>query len=603
MRNPPNSRRVGPGWAVAVLVALGWSAAAPAQVDDPVEDLRQALPITAEAVRSPNALQQRKDQISGIINRLRTLGQLRQALAMTEWKDDHVVPELRRIDQALRAEVGSRFVKGVRAASASNDPTTVRALADMLGEMGSSVRSLDPDDHSGFTRTLAPELVKLASNQALDDLSRAAAARALGKINPDPAVAVPALKALLQQGRSVELRRAAAEGLGTLVRVTGQLQKKGRTQTGVETSREDVIEVARRALPAVAPGVADADKRVRRLSVDAIQQGAAAYAGLIHQPFKSDQLPSKDRKPSEPEARVVGDLVTQVLQEQPLVDALTHQGGRLARSLEDPDPGVRLLTRRTLEEMGNVRMRLKRRGETLPLLIDAAKASGLKQDQVQKLEAQSTSLEQQDPLGTALTPAVLVLARDLNDSNVRLRLAAIDFLEMLERKAEPALPVLVKRTNDPDRFVRWSAARTLGRMAPAQPKLVVPAMARLLSDTDLDVRTTAAATLEYYGSQAKAAVPSINEAITRGDAESRVAAMKVLAAIGSKNSVQAIQPLASVLTHPDQRVRKAAAEALGRYGRAAREAVPALRNQLGDDDAEVRRAVSDALLSILGPRE
>ena len=47
-------------------------------------------------------------------------------------------------------------------------------------------------------------------------------------------------------------------------------------------------------------------------------------------------------------------------------------------------------------------------------------------------------------------------------------------------EAVPAIPALVERLGDPDRFVRWAALRTLGRLAPRSPELVVPATARLL---------------------------------------------------------------------------------------------------------------------------
>src|SRR5262249_9024060 len=202
--------------------------------------LRQALSFQLDDLRNPNALPQRKEQLTKLVARLRTLGQLRRALSLPEWKDDSVVPELRNIDRALRAEVGRRLVRGVRAVIAGNAPTAVRAVADMLGDMGTGVRSLDPEDRRGFTRTLTPELVKLVTNPALDDAARQAAARALGKINPDPDVAAPALKTLLQRGTTVGQRRAAVDGLGNLVRTVNQLQRRGKTQTGVETSREEV---------------------------------------------------------------------------------------------------------------------------------------------------------------------------------------------------------------------------------------------------------------------------------------------------------------------------------------------------------------------------
>jgi len=52
------------------------------------------------------------------------------------------------------------------------------------------------------------------------------------------------------------------------------------------------------------------------------------------------------------------------------------------------------------------------------------------------------------------------------------------------------------------------------------------------------------------------------------------------------------------VSDPDPAVRQTAADLLGRFGPAAVAAVPALRRALDDSDAEVRRAATDALLSI-----
>ena len=57
--------------------------------------------------------------------------------------------------------------------------------------------------------------------------------------------------------------------------------------------------------------------------------------------------------------------------------------------------------------------------------------------------------------------------------------------------------------------------------------------------------------------------------------------------------------LAAALSDPDPRVRQIAAEALGRFGSLAASAEPALSKALDDSNADVRKAASDALLSIL----
>jgi len=90
----------------------------------------------------------------------------------------------------------------------------------------------------------------------------------------------------------------------------------------------------------------------------------------------------------------------------------------------------------------------------------------------------------------------------------------------------------------------------------------------------------------------------------RGDPEFRVAVMYVLVSIGPEDTVSAIPLLIQALTDSDARVRRTAAEVLGKYGRAAESAISALRGLLGDDDTEVRQRASDALLNILlAPKE
>ena len=58
---------------------------------------------------------------------------------------------------------------------------------------------------------------------------------------------------------------------------------------------------------------------------------------------------------------------------------------------------------------------------------------------------------------------MLDLAAGLMDPNPRSRLAAVEALETLGDAARPVAPALVRSLQDPDRFVRWAAARTLGK--------------------------------------------------------------------------------------------------------------------------------------------
>jgi HEAT repeat protein len=182
----------------------------------------------------------------------------------------------------------------------------------------------------------------------------------------------------------------------------------------------------------------------------------------------------------------------------------------------------------------------------------------------------------------------------------RLRLTALDVLELLGEDAQAALPAIANVLCDPDRFVRWAAARSIGHIGPRQAPFAVVGLGKLLADPDDNVRLAASATLEAMGPEAKEAMPSLIQAIGSGDAETRVAAIYILAGIGAENVAGAVPALIGALSAEDARVRRAAADMLGRLGPIAAQAVPALQKSLEDDDQDVRINAGEAILSILG---
>src|SRR5581483_12333788 len=93
--------------AAGLLLALNaWGGPARAQ-DDPVEDLQAALAIRLEdlTTQTETVTRFRRETLQKKINRLRTIGQLRRALALEEWKP---------LDTAERKQVADRFIKAVQ---------------------------------------------------------------------------------------------------------------------------------------------------------------------------------------------------------------------------------------------------------------------------------------------------------------------------------------------------------------------------------------------------------------------------------------------------------------------------------------------------------
>src|SRR5262249_35228734 len=124
----------------------------------------------------------------------------------------------------------------------------------------------------------------------------------------------------------------------------------------------------------------------------------------------------------------------------------------LKNALSDADPRVRVLALRALEEMGAARQQFERaaaKGAVLPNVGD--------------------------PLLEGLKIAFPAVLQELTDPvTPEARLKAIDVVETMGRDALAAVPILVRDTADPDRFVRWAAARTLGEIGPADLAETVP---------------------------------------------------------------------------------------------------------------------------------
>jgi HEAT repeat protein len=564
-----------PGIAVFLIVLVGAEIGlADRFPPDPVEEVRLAL-----KSRAPDRnLQQR-------VQALRTVADMRRALGLQEWNT-----EAGGMDEPVRIGLADRFKNEVRRQLKSGPPDIRLAVIDMLAEMGASLRT--EQDPRGIARALAPELAELVKSGDSPRI-REHAARALGLVYPDPKVAVPPLLDLLASV-SIAERRTAVDALVSLLRVANQLSS-GEGAGGVKAERSDIVQLGTAILPLMGRGFSNPDAEVRRLTAEATEQAAAALYNQVPQTRALGDEAS--------EVQGARELLTLARNELlPLMEAFQQQDTVLTKALRDPDVRVRLLIARALEELGNARMRLYAPLFTKPIAAPAPGARGAAPTRGDLLAVSqpAPAAPAGDPLLQTLQTALSTLATLVADPQVAVRLAAIDALEALGPPAAPAAPALVQAMTDPNPFVRWSAARTLGKMAPVESATAVPGLARLLFDTDLDVRLSSTVALDRYGPVAKSAVPALIRATTASDAEMRMAAMHALEGIGT-GAEPAVPALATALSDPDSRVRQVAAAVLGRFGSLAVSAEPALRKALDDPDAEVRRAASEAILSVLQP--
>ncbi|OAI49114.1 hypothetical protein AYO44_18595 [Planctomycetaceae bacterium SCGC AG-212-F19] len=496
--------------------------------------------------------------------------ELASALALDSWKDLDRHVELRAVDAQVREKLIARFEKWVAGQLDRRGPAaldTKLAVLTLLGEMGVNVYRTAGDRKVALAAKFAPKLIPLLKDPNAD--VRAAAARALGKINPDPEPATKAFAEMLAR-ESAQDRRAAADGLAGMMRVLVPMMVSRSSAPVVDMDRAEAVQRARVVAMAAGPGLKQDDPAARRACLEALHLAAHLLAELGN--VLPRDIGAPGRPPTAEEQARIKEYRTEVertsKEVRPLAGAVQAQLDGVIRCLSDATPDVLIAACQALESAAEARNQL-RQGEPAEKSLNG--------------------------LAAAAPP----LAALLPHTDVRVRLAALYVLETMPDLAEPAVPALVKALTDADAFVRWGAVRAVGKRAPADAAAVVPGLGKLIADENGDVRLTALTALERYGPAAKAGVPALVEGVSRGDTLTRLGVIRALGALG-KEAQPAVAALAGALTAAEPEVRVAVAQTLGRLGPLASAAIPALRKALNDANPDVRRATSTALLTILG---
>jgi HEAT repeat protein len=571
---------------------------------DPVEELRQALPRDDVPTPTDAMKKFRRDSLQQLVDELKTIGELRRALALTEWRDDplHAVdPDFRRIDAEMRRRVAERLTNRLQEASKSPNPNTRLAVANLIAEIGPTVRAVG-DDKGGFARSLTPLVITLTGDRDIG--VRQESLRALGSINAKPQEAVKVFEQVLREDPAVGPRRVAADGLGQLVKVITQLARPGVTSSQVQATMADVLQTLERVIGATPVALGDGDPLVRRSGVEALNTSAQVISDSIMDPYPKDKFPPPGRPLIDREAADVAlkyEFARRFVRQpdlrdgrplddlRPVLAALNDQGDVLAKALRDSDPGVRLAGASALMQTAWARQRARQLAFSLPPLP------------AQKLDP-SQLLVGADPLEQFLNRHLATVPPLFGESDVNIRKTAGYALVLLEDRAAPLAEVVNANLTDPERSVRWAAARTMQNLPPDKVIPAVPNLAKLLRDDDFELRKLAAGALANIGPAAAPAIAALADTITFGDSESRREALKAIMAQGPANARKAVPQMIATLQQPDldAKVITAIASALGRIGADAQPAVPHLRRLIGHESAGVRATASEAILAITG---
>jgi HEAT repeat protein len=484
--------------AVVIAVALALPSLALAQRPDAVAPLRAALRADADPSARDAAL---RDRVAA----MESVAELTRALALAEWRDRDADATLAEVDRRHRTEVARRLEIAARSALATGEASRRLGTLDCLASLATS----DGEGRAPceWVAGLSPDLAALVRSGPPG--VRARAASLLGRWHADPATVAPALGVLVRTGK-VDERQAAAKALADCVGLAG---RDIAASNADPTARSRAIATAQAVVPVAAEGLKDKSALVRRRALDAVA-GGAHVLNLLLQASGPAPAPTEDPVPL---ARAFGVL-----------------GASLARALGDPDVPRRLAAIGVAEELAECRSLCAAKGAANRAVADLL-----------------------DPLLAALAAP---LADVLGDADVRVRRAALELVETLGPVAQSAVPAVLKASTDNDPFIRWAAARTLGRLAPAQAATAVPRLTALLDDAELTVRQAAAGALGRFGPAARPAAATLARLTKAKEPELRAAAVAALVRIGPAPSIR--PAIAAAQQDPDEAVRRAVAEAL-----------------------------------------
>ncbi len=597
-RRSPTSRSVITIVASALVLAFTLGAA-DCLANDPVDRLRDALnPGVTEP--TPQQIALRNKSITQIITGLRYLGDLRRAYFLREWGNPADAGEKKSDLEAFKKLIGERIKSTIRAGADGGEPHQLAAamhIAEVAESDIPSERKADGKFAAGFANVLLGDK-GLLKNPSIT--IRQAAIHALGKITPLPD---PALDALTSVIRNDQLgpRRLAAYALYDLVKNAHFLD------------RESELRTIERAIQVATAGLTDADDHVRGHCLEAIKLAAERnldYPWLID-PMR---LNAKDGKIA-PEKEFVK-----------VLEAYALATPKLLQALSDQNLNIKLTAMMALEKISVARARLIAK-------IDE-KAAELNPDKFWPKYQLLKSNGIADPLGNMVERGWIAIAhllqRGSEKESVDVRRSAAQLLEILAEDIDRTSAELHKNKPserrrfvgaimagliDTDRFVRLTSTRALRAIDSAQiDRETVLTIGYILIDNkqnDADLSEAAVKTVEAIAgnTNAKAAIPFLKAVLVDPlkDAETRVRAMQALIAIGGVEANDAFPQIIAALSDSDVRVRRTAAEALGRLARPttreiAADALRALRAALRDDDPEVRLHATEAILSIIVPK-
>jgi HEAT repeat protein len=514
---------------------------------------------------------------------------------------------------AIKSAKGAARIQAIDQLGAQGGEAAVKPLVGLLSDPSAEVRA-----HAAAAlgavgepaKSAVPAIIELLKDE--DPVVRRQAAQAVAAIRPGPQVTVPlGVKLLEDADPGVRLRILDAVSQAGPAAVPGLIEALSNQKAAYWACLvlREMGPAAKDAVPALTVLLKDPRPEIRReavLALAAMDAAAAPAADEIAALLNDDHVAIAATFALARMGKVTGDAEAVIRKNAGSQNALLSTTSLWAVAKTHPDDAAlrRDATRKLIAALKHedpfVRVQAARALAALP---PAPEITMPIWEEAMADADETTVRHALDALAQLGAAAVPRLVRALENEHHRLEVIYV--LTQIGPDAAPATEALANLASDPDEQVAHESLIALAAIGPGA-KAAAPELAARLREADSARAAAIAYALGKIDPGAPAARSALAKSLKSDDPHVALLSAWALAqgdALSADLASQAVPVLIAGLKSPTAEARQGAAEALGRLGKLAASAVPALEAAREDEDPSVRDAAQAALAAIEGAKK
>lgn len=417
--------------------------------NDPIEILSKALQLPHDA--SGN----RDKAIADASVKIQYPADIWRAGCLADWREFHSDGTPAKVDREIKNLLVSRFQSKLDTILTTAPPEETESLLELVLTIAKEERL--GGNFRPFSKAAAAVFAKDSLKGTVAE--RVARIRVYGMLNPETSQGLQLFTTLLNE-KEMRIRRAALDGISYWVEASGPAEESKDQGNNARRRTQAILCVS--TLPLVQTSLKDPETEVRKRAANHARISGYVLTSMITDPNGKTVVGSSDPG-----------LPTFVLDRKAAYDlavVLEKIRPTLLLMIRDTDLETRLSIHRAIEELAMARKAWK--SQTAAYDIKDAPA-----------------------FPVIVKEIIEELAKSVSDSNFRVRRTALETFELLGPEGSAFTTNIIKALDDSDRFVRWTAIRTLVEIGSPSTAEALPKLKNLLQDPDGDVRKAASLAL------------------------------------------------------------------------------------------------------------